>query len=217
MQKNLFMPRGFEPVDHPHGVRRRSYPCNYDDGPVVGNMAPVVEALYIGDPVILDHQTRRVTKAGMGCGKPIKGILLQLYDHEGVPRSYRPEGVHRLPWTAVICDDPDQEYTLIDSGNSIRIEDHRWGNANLMDTGGSAATGLSGVCIHSFSVNTAGMGQYEDDQITIIDRLDNPGNIANEFYCRYVVKINYYQRFTDRHRPNYCDNDPGDVTGIICS
>jgi hypothetical protein len=213
---NTFMPRGFEPFDSPSGdVKRRRYETDYDDGPIVGQFAPVVGSLFVGDPVMMDHRDRRIKKAMMGTGYAIKGILMGLFDAEGRPRRFRPEGRHTKPWTAIVCDDPDQEWVLMESGNVVRRENF-WSNADLMDTGGSIHTGQSGVVIDSRTISGGGIGQYEGDQVTVIDVLATPQNEIDQPFTRLIVKVNNYQNVGDRHRPLSCDGDPGEVEGVEC-
>lgn len=211
---NLFMPRGFEPYNTPFGnLKRRKVTLNYDDSAWTATQAPIVEALFLGDPLMMSHVDRRYTKALMGTGHPIKGILLALFDQDGVPQHFRPAGICTRPWTAIICDDPDQEWVLLESGDVIRPDDHSWSNADLLDRGGCQVTGRSGVMIDSRTVSGGGIGQYGEDQITLIEKLDSPANALAGRYTRWVVKLNNYQRMGDRHLPNHCDGDPGDIEG----
>ena len=150
------------------------------------------DALYIGDPVLVEtgaHARALFTTVGLSDlldEDPIYGVVVS-FDNEkdtSTSKMWKPALTARY---ANVCNDPTVVYHIRDDGSSVPDATWPFLNAEMVNAGGSAITGLSGSGI-------AG-GSHDADQsnpLLIIRRADLPNN-ALSINAIWEVMINTHQ------------------------
>ena len=152
--------------------------------------AAYAQALYIGDPMVL-NTSGVATIASAGTGGIIIGAALGFFTSEFAPLtySYHPSATAGSNFV-LIADDPRQLYSMQeDSVGGSQALTAAGGNMNLIDNdGGSTVNGLSGWEINSSDTP----GATAADQVRLIEVERRPGNAIGT-NCRWVVRINNHQ------------------------
>lgn len=173
---NTNAPRGLEPV-------RKGATNPPNEYAVYGSAAT---AIYIGDPVAR-RADGTIDLATAGAGNYILGAMVGCFDSDGVPQLYVPSSPGS-GYTAMVTDDPNQEYIVQEDGatTDLALAD-RGNNVDLVSGSGSTSTGLSGWQLDSDTKSTAA-----SLQMRIIRKYEDPNNAIGD-YCRWICKINYHQ------------------------
>jgi len=142
-------------------------------------------AVYHQDPLVqVAAGTWEIATAGNA--NAIGGVVIDLFDSNGVPVHYAPAGV--TGYTAVVADDPDQYFVAQDDGDTTQLAlTDEGANVELIaGSGGSTTTGLS-----SWMVDSSSSGADASGQAKLIRQYPGIDNAIGA-YCRWIIKINYH-------------------------
>ena len=151
--------------------------------------AAYAQALYIGDPRVLDASGNAIIATAGNTGR-ILGAALGFFTSEFVPLAtvYHPSATAGSNFV-LLADDPRQLYVIQEDsdGGSLALTDIA-GNTNLIAGTASTVTGMSGWEINS----SDGADATVDDQVRLINILRSPDNAIGT-NCKWIVRINDVQ------------------------
>jgi len=169
-------------ADAPFGLR----PANTPQGGLKQRRVTLTAGatkIFKGDPVIAAAAgTYSIATAGALLG----GVVMAIYDADGVPAKFYP-GDSSAGYTAVICDDPDQEFLVQeDSGGGDLALADRGLNCNLVAGAGDETTGVS-----KWELDSSTAASTATLQCRIIDISETPDNAVGT-NAVWRVRINYH-------------------------